>query len=334
MEINTLLQEFTPARIGEQLLEELLESELQRGCIPDTKIFSICLSSDARRKLLGKGPDGLYLASFVARHAVACFAWHCEQLNRGSVSLSMPFEDLSPFAVLRANSQAFLAQHARQFLGVRISLSARGLEWKAIPLTECGFFDVYQNEQVPTSSRTSVSGSGSVPTTGSGSAHCLLPPHTLGGYCALHANACWPSTEQSLHGEESPYEEQSLHAMHSLALTSIDQEVLRHRTMMNFYINFANIGAYSKEELDQLLRKFWAHVINSQSLKIGLETAAKNLGFHNIEEFRRCDAAELRRRYKAALFQHHPDRGGDVQNFHRAQISFAELLAAMHKETN
>jgi DnaJ-domain-containing protein 1 len=110
-----------------------------------------------------------------------------------------------------------------------------------------------------------------------------------------------------------------IHVLKIIILPSITHKTraLSHPDpLREHYLNLDNLSDTTLEDVKTLLGKFWTNYYadqkKPQALKVmGLKSAASRV--------------EIERRYRTLAMQHHPDRGGDEQEFLKLQQAIKTL---------
>jgi hypothetical protein len=94
-------------------------------------------------------------------------------------------------------------------------------------------------------------------------------------------------------------------------------------SLRDYYLDWNNLESASKDSVEQLLSSFWARLVSDDDLSKALfildlpnDSAAMTI--------RSAKAA-----YRKLAMQHHPDRGGDTDQFQRIQWAFGVLQRAL-----
>ena len=81
-----------------------------------------------------------------------------------------------------------------------------------------------------------------------------------------------------------------------------------------YYLDWQQLEAATRESVEQLLQSFWKRYVEQDDLQLALEV----LGVSDNDTYQ-----HIRQRYRQLAMQHHPDRGGNQQDFQRIQQAFA-----------
>ncbi|HYX34473.1 MAG TPA: J domain-containing protein [Oligoflexus sp.] len=93
--------------------------------------------------------------------------------------------------------------------------------------------------------------------------------------------------------------------------------------MFRYYADLKNFSLYGEADLETMLGTFWKRYrIHSTE---DLAQAMDYFGVRDVQELRDAGAADLRRKFLQLSLVHHPDRGGDDQNFVILQTHYQRL---------
>lgn len=291
---------FEPTRLATMLLPiwtRETAAGVQTGLVTDSDVLKALepRSDHTARRGDTQRISRLYLQSFVWRHAAVWLALALESRNQ-KTPLRLAHSPHSPFVHHQSALADCLDQGHASCLGLHLSLSARGLEWRRTPEHQCAHFDPYEPK-----------------------IFCPNAPVTRGGNCAQHSPSIWHSPAQ----DPKPLQ----------AAVFAPSLLDRHQTMMAFYGDFRNLRAYSGEELEALVEHFWRRVLQSQrSSSAALVRAACGLGYPSLADVREAGTGELRKRYRNMALAHHPDRGGKPSAFQTLTDAFTLLNNYLHNK--
>jgi DnaJ-domain-containing protein 1 len=82
------------------------------------------------------------------------------------------------------------------------------------------------------------------------------------------------------------------------------------------YLNLDNLRGTTLDDVKTLLGKFWTSYYADQKKPLALKVLGLQTG---------ASKAEIEKRYRTMAMQHHPDRGGDDQDFLRLQQAISTL---------
>lgn len=89
-----------------------------------------------------------------------------------------------------------------------------------------------------------------------------------------------------------------------LPYSRLDQNSLtRGDPLRHYYLDLANLDQTSAQDVDDLLASFW--------LRVNDDTQ-KNAALKRFDLSPECNLADIKRRYRQLLANHHPDKGGCV----------------------
>lgn len=86
--------------------------------------------------------------------------------------------------------------------------------------------------------------------------------------------------------------------------------------LREFYLDLANLEDTSLADVEDLLGQFWTRYFANEKRAQALQA----LGLADS-----ADSAEIENRFRALAMQHHPDRGGDAEEFQTLQEAIAIL---------
>ncbi len=95
-----------------------------------------------------------------------------------------------------------------------------------------------------------------------------------------------------------------------------DAQLTHHDVLREYYLNLENLRETSEEEVDEMLAGFWRKMA-------GFEKREEALAVLGLSDPVSDEA--IRRRYKALVMEHHPDRGGE----HDSLVEINEAMAAL-----
>lgn len=95
-----------------------------------------------------------------------------------------------------------------------------------------------------------------------------------------------------------------------------------------YYLDLNNIEI-SQEDVESLLNSFWKRFLAGES--VSLEQLAE--AYQHLELAENCSDIELRKRFKALSLTHHPDRGGNEEEFRLMQSAYELIKASRHKHS-
>ena len=93
-------------------------------------------------------------------------------------------------------------------------------------------------------------------------------------------------------------------------------------SLRDYYLDWSNLNREDTASVQRLLDGFWKRLLGEdqrpQALaELGLDDSA--------------DSAEIRARYRQLASQHHPDKGGDPEEFRRIREAYEQLMAVKGK---
>lgn len=108
-----------------------------------------------------------------------------------------------------------------------------------------------------------------------------------------------------------------LHIQKSLWQTgTTEQQVSSHDPLAAYYLDLNEL-ATEEEEINQLLNSFWQKMLYNEHQQQDFATLKLSIG---------ADKASIKKQYRKLAMQHHPDRGGNAEQFHAIQVAFQRLM--------
>jgi hypothetical protein len=80
-----------------------------------------------------------------------------------------------------------------------------------------------------------------------------------------------------------------------------------------YYLDLSNLFQTSSQTVDKLLNSFWAEYLHPSQKTAALNTLGCSPGTKPVE---------IRKAYRKLVMKHHPDRGGDAEEFRKLQEAF------------
>jgi DnaJ-domain-containing protein 1 len=99
-------------------------------------------------------------------------------------------------------------------------------------------------------------------------------------------------------------------------VTSPKQDLERHDPLREYYLNLSNMNKESESSIESLLNSFWTRLSHFNAAP----EAHKTLGLTGNESHQ-----EKQQRYRKLAQKHHPDKGGNAQEFDRIQQAWKSI---------
>ena len=106
----------------------------------------------------------------------------------------------------------------------------------------------------------------------------------------------------------------------SLALFADSKETLlpdRFDALREYYLDLDNFEGMEQEDVDRMIDDFWKRFCS-------LDKRAEGLAALGLED--PVSEAEIKKRYREMVFEHHPDQGGDPDEFRKVTQAVTILL--------
>lgn len=96
------------------------------------------------------------------------------------------------------------------------------------------------------------------------------------------------------------------------------QQLSVDRSLKEYYLDWGNLGKESAESVQSLLDGFWKRLLG----EVHAPDALATLGLDKT-----ASAPEIKARYRQLAGEHHPDKGGDPEQFHQIREAYEVLMA-------
>jgi hypothetical protein len=93
-------------------------------------------------------------------------------------------------------------------------------------------------------------------------------------------------------------------------------------SLRDYYLDWSHLDGATKESVSQLLNSFWEHFVNHDEYVEALTVLM-------LPSEKPVDYQQVKVAYQKLAMQHHPDRGGDVEQFQRINWAFGVLRRAL-----
>ena len=89
-----------------------------------------------------------------------------------------------------------------------------------------------------------------------------------------------------------------------------------HQALRDYYLDLSHLEQATEESVNELLNQFWSYFVASDDKAEALAV----LGLPAT-----ADVKALKQRYRTLAMEHHPDRGGEAEQFQRINWAFGVL---------
>lgn len=93
-----------------------------------------------------------------------------------------------------------------------------------------------------------------------------------------------------------------------------------HQALRDYYLDLSHLEKATDESVNELLKQFWSRFVAS-------DEKAEALTVLDLPST--TDLKTLKHRYRALAMEHHPDRGGEAEQFQRINWAFGVLQKAL-----
>jgi len=96
-----------------------------------------------------------------------------------------------------------------------------------------------------------------------------------------------------------------------------EQQLSVDRSLKDYYLDWDNLGRESTDSVQSLLDGFWKRLLGEQQAP----EALAELGLDD-----KADMPTIKARYRQLASEHHPDKGGDPEEFRRIREAYETLV--------
>ncbi|WP_108125391.1 DNA-J related domain-containing protein [Saccharospirillum mangrovi] len=100
------------------------------------------------------------------------------------------------------------------------------------------------------------------------------------------------------------------------------QQLSQNSSLRDYYLNWSNLKRETTASVQELLDGFWKRLLGEENRP----QALAELGLDD-----NADTNTIRTRYRQLANRHHPDKGGDPDEFHRIRNAYEQLMASQSK---